>query len=285
MNDSVDDGPSGTARRHLRHGRCRWLVLALLAALACLFATGSLAQNRDTQSVSYPKILHRMVDAGQWQVLKLFPTANDGLTGYIVQRGGYQTIIYSEDGYLFLGPVYGPEGRNLSKRYSRQYKPTIIGQMLDSLDPKNLITQGPASAPTLYAFIDPNCIYCHQLYQRAQSLIASGDLQVHWIMVGVLGQSSIGRAAAILAADDSAAALAKNEASFQLRIEHGGIKPIQPTDRLARVLRHYRQAMFSIGGTGTPTIVFSGPQGRWRSHVGAPSKQWLLAYARQPSRK
>src|SRR5699024_1506999 len=133
--------------------------------------------------------------------------------------------------------------------------------------------------------IDPNCIYYHQLYQRAQSLIASGDLQVHWIMVGVLGQSSIGRAAAILAADDSAAALAKNEASYQPRAEQGGIKPIQPTDSLARVLKHHRQAMFSIGGTVTPTIVFKGPQDRWRSHVGVPSKQWLLAYARQSSRQ
>src|SRR5699024_11211169 len=101
-----------------------------------------------------------------------------------------------------------------------------IRQTLDSLDPKHLITQGPDATPTLYAFIDPNCIYCHKLYQQAKPLISSGRLQVHWIMVGVLGQSSIGRAAAILAAEDSVAALAKNEASFQPRVERGGIKPI-----------------------------------------------------------
>lgn len=267
MNDSVDYDPSGTAQSYLRHGNRRWLLLAVLAALACLFATGLLAQNSNAQTASYPKVLRNMVDSGKWQVRKQFPTENDGLTGYIVQRGGYQTIIYSEDGYLFLGSVYGPEGRNLSKRYRRQYKPTIIRQTLDSLDPTHLITQGPDAAPMLYAFIDPNCIYCHTLYQRAKPLIAFGRLQVHWIMVGVLGQSSIGRAAAILAADDSAAALAKNEASYQPRVERGGIKPIPPTDRLARVLKHHRQAMFSIGGTGTPTIIFKGPQDRWRSQI------------------
>lgn len=285
MHHSVDDGATGTARRHLFHGKRRWFVLALLAAIACLFATGSLAQARDTETASYPKVLRSMINAGQWQVLKQFPTAKDGLTGYIVQRGGYQTIIYSADGYLFLGPVYGPEGRNLSRHYRHQYEPIIIGQTLESLDPEHLITQGPASAPTLYAFIDPNCIYCHRLYQRAQPLITSGALQVHWIMVGVLGPSSFARAAAILAAEDSAAALAKIEARFQPRGKHGGIKPVEPTNELARVLQHHRQAMFSIGGTGTPTIVFKGPHDRWRSRVGVPARQWLLAYARRPSRK
>lgn len=252
-------------------------ITATLLVLAIFVTPAWSAPNK----TAYPSVLQDMVDAGELRVLAQFPTSKDGLTGYIVQRGGYQTVVYSEGGYLMLGPLYGPDGKNLSRQYAQQYQPRIIGQVLESLDSDYLITQGPADAPTLYVFADPNCIYCHQLYQRVQPLVKAGRLQIHWIMVGVLGPSSVGRAAAILAAEDPATALAKNESGFQPQAEQGGITPMQTSEQLARVLERHRQAMFSIGGTGTPTIVFSGPQGLWRSRVGVPSEQWLVAYAQQ----
>lgn len=262
------------------HG-IRTLALGLVVALLGSFVPAQSAQTRHAESTHYPKVLQNMVDAGELRVLKQFPTSKDSLIGYIVQRGGYQTVVYSDDGYLFLGPLYGPEGRNLSKQYAKQHKPDLIGQAIESLDSEYLVTQGPADAPTLYVFADPNCIYCHQLYQRVQPLVKAGGLQIHWIMVGVLGPSSVGRAAAILTAEDPAAALAKNESGFQPQAEQGGIAPMKPSELVASVLERHRQAMFSIGGTGTPTVIFTGPQGQWRSRVGVPSKQWLVAYAQQ----
>lgn len=255
--------------------------LHLLIAAAATLLVATVVPARSDQAAAYPPALQSMVDSGSVQILKQFPTEKAGLTGYIVQNGGYQSVVYSEDDYLFLGPLYGPEGINLSKRYARQYKPDIIGQVIESLDPDTLITQGAAEAPTLYVFADPNCIYCHQLYQRVQPLVKAGRLQIHWIMVGVLGPSSVGRAAAILAAEDPAAALAKNESGFQPQAEQGGIAPMQPSEQLARVLERHRQAMFSIGGTGTPTVVYFGPKNQWQSRIGVPSIQWLAAYSQR----
>lgn len=262
---------------------CRTIAVAIAIAASTMSgsaAWAALPAQAGADATDYPPMLQDMVDAGKVRVLKQFPTSKDGLTGYIVQRGGYQTIVYSEEGYLMLGPVYGPDGRNLSQQYARQYKSDIISQAIESLDPTYLITQGPPEAPTLYAFADPKCIYCHQLHQRAQPLVNAGRLRIHWVMVGVLGLSSAGRAAAILAAEDPAIALAKNEAGFHPQREQGGSTLAQPNNRLASVLRHHRQAMLAIGGAGTPTIVFSGPRGNWHSSVGVPSRQWLNAYAR-----
>ncbi len=54
--------------------------------------------------------------------------------------------------------------------------------------------------------IDPNCIFCHTLYQQVQTLIDAGQLQVRWLPVPFRDPSSPGKAAAILNAGSDAAA-------------------------------------------------------------------------------
>lgn len=234
-----------------------------------------------SQSASnYPKVLREMVDAGNIQVVKQFPTDKDGLRGYIVKHNSYRTVVYSEDGYLMLGPLYGPEGHDLSKQYMRKYKPKAhVGKVIHSLDANRMVTEGPKDAPTLYIFADPNCIYCRRLYQRTQPLVTTGKLQVHWIMVGALGPSSMGRAATILEAKNPGATLAKNESNFDVVNEQGGVAIGKPNPSLGDVLDQNRQAMAALGSNGTPTVVYSDRDGDLKAHQGVPPKDWLEQYA------
>lgn len=260
--------------------RVRAIFLAFSTALASSVAAPPVASAAATKA-HYPKVLHDMVQAGKLKVVRAFPTDKDGLTGYIVKHGGYQTVVYSEDGYLMLGPLYGPEGQNLSKQYARKYTPQPdVGKIINALDTDYLVTQGPDGAPALYVFADPNCIFCHKLYQQTEPLVKAGKLRIHWIMVGVLGPSSVGRAAAILSADDPVAAFAEGEANFDVRNEQGGIASLQPSERVAELLDHNRQALFDVGGTATPTVLFRDTNGHWQAREGMPPGGWLKYYAR-----
>ncbi|MDA3922316.1 MAG: thiol:disulfide interchange protein DsbG [Salinisphaera sp.] len=256
------------------------IAQGLALAFGLAITTASPAWSAPTSDTHYPKVLQDMVDAGKMQVVKQFPTDKNGLTGYLVKHGGYQTLVYSEDGYLMLGPLYDPQGHNLSKQYARKYKPRPdVGKVIHSLDADRMVTEGPKDAPTLYVFADPNCIYCHKLYQRAKPLVKTGMLQLHWIMVGLLGPSSVGRAATILEAKNPSAAMAKNEANFDVANEQGGVAIGKPNPTLGDVLDQNRQAMFTLGSRGTPTVVYSDRNGDLKAHQGMPPRGWLEQYA------
>ncbi|GAB3683740.1 thiol:disulfide interchange protein DsbG [Salinisphaera aquimarina] len=259
------------------------IAQGLVLAFGLTITTVWPAWSAPASNTHYPKVLQDMVDAGKTQVMKQFPTDKNGLTGYLVEHRGYQTVVYGEDGYLMLGPLYDPQGHNLSKQYARKYKPKPdVGKVIHSLDADRMVTEGSKDAPTLYVFADPNCIYCHHLYQQVEPLVKAGRLRIHWIMVGVLGPSSVGRAATILKAKDPAADLARNESNFDVQHEQGGIAVGQPKGALGRVLKTNRQAMFDVGGSGTPTVLFRGRGGHWHEREGMPPKGWLDHYADRP---
>ncbi len=85
--------------------------------------------------------------------------------------------------------------------------------------------------PVVYLFLDPNCPYCHKLYDQLQEKVAKGKLRLRVVVVGFLSPSSHAKAAAILSAADPRAALAKNESGFAIRDgrPEGGIAPADPT--------------------------------------------------------
>lgn len=255
-------------------------------ACALAIAAASPAWAAPAPDTHYPKVLQDMVAAGKLAVVKQFPTDKAGLTGYIVKRGGYQTVVYSDDGYLMLGPLYSPNGQNLSQQYARQYAPKPnVAKVIDGLDAQRLVTEGPDTAPTLYVFADPNCIFCHELYEQTAPLVNTGKLRIHWIMVGVLGPSSAGRAATILEASDPTTALARNEAQFDVGNEQGGIAIGKPNADITHVLTNNRQAMFDVGDSGTPTVLFHNSDGRWQAREGLPPAGWLKRYASAPGKQ
>ncbi|MEY2335858.1 thiol:disulfide interchange protein DsbG [Acidithiobacillus ferrianus] len=130
------------------------------------------------------------------------------------------------------------------------------------------------NGPIIDVFFDPNCIYCHKLYERALPLIKAGKLQMRVTMVGFLKPSSADKAAAILSAKDPAKALAYNEAHFVKSTEEGGIKPItkqQPATTAA--VGSNTGILIKTGQEATPAIVFCDKAGDFKMIHGIPGNE------------
>jgi thiol:disulfide interchange protein DsbG len=249
------------------------------AALGLLLGAGlSVAQSADkSDHTDVPAVIKKGIEAGQIKVKKKFDTDVPGLTGYVLEKDGQYVVVYGDHGYLIMGNVISPEGENLSSKYADKYVPKPdLAQVVDQLKATgHLVQQGPDDAPLIYAFADPNCIYCHTLYERAKPLVKAGKLQIEWALVGFLKPSSMGRAAAILTADDPTQALIKNEDGFNKSTEDGAIEPLDdPPDEIKQAIKAHAKAMAAARGTGTPTLVYQ-KDGHWASKVGAPSQKWL----------
>lgn len=264
--------------------------VALGAAPAALAASGadkppgaSSDKTSKPDTATLPPVLQESVKAGKLTVVKQFKTAKTGIDGYVVQQNGQYQVVYGSGDYLMIGQLVSPEGNNLTADYTDKYVPKPdLAKTVDQLKKDgHLVKQGPDGAPVIYAFADPNCIYCHKLYQAVAPLAKAGRLQVQWALVGFLKPSSAGRAAAILSAKDPSAALAKNEAGFDEDAEEGGIAPLEsPKPAIAQLIAERAKQMAEAGGRGTPTVLYREGANAWGMKPGMPSQDWLEAYAR-----
>lgn len=262
--------------------RSRALATSLIASILLGAAGTACAESASApKTKDLPPVLQEAVKAGQFKVTKQFDTDAPGITGYVVEQNGQHRIVYGDDGYLIMGRLISPEGENLSAQYTDQYVPKPdVSKVVDQLEAAgHLVQQGPDDAPVLYVFADPNCIYCHRFYQQVKPMVDAGQLQIQWVMVGFLKDSSMGRAAAILSADEPAKALVENENGFEEDSENGGIEPLDsPSQKLRDVIdEHYKQ-MSAAGGSGTPTVLYKKQGDQWAARVGVPPKPWLKQY-------
>jgi len=258
---------------------------ALAAPAAGNTPTPAKAETKTSKpdTAELPPVLQEAVKAGKLTVIKQFKTAKSDLDGYVVQQNGQYQVVYGSGDYLMIGQLVSPEGSNLTADYTDQYvpKPDLAKTVEQLKKDGHLVKQGPDGAPVIYAFADPNCIYCHKLYQAVDPLTKAGRLQVQWALVGFLKPSSAGRAAAILSAKDPSAALAKNEAGFDEDAEEGGIKPLDsPKPAIAQLIAQRAKQMAEAGGRGTPTVLYREKTNGWGMKPGMPSQEWLESYAR-----
>jgi thiol:disulfide interchange protein DsbG len=233
-------------------------------------------------SSALPPTLASLVARGKLKIVSQFATQVPGLTGYIVRTADDTEVVYGEHGYLFVGHLISPQGADLTDGYRARYGPKpdyrAIVSKLDSGG--HLIAEGRGTAPLLYVFIDPNCIFCYHFYKMAEPLVAAGRLQLRWVIVGFLQSTSLARATTILSAQDPRSALHADEDRFDTAHEAGGVAPASSQDEaLQRVLKAHLAAMDAVGGNGTPTLLYRDEQGRWAAVVGLPSSDWLTAYA------
>jgi thiol:disulfide interchange protein DsbG len=253
----------------------RLLTLGALVLASPAFAA--------TQAPSpLPPMLASLAAAGKLKVVSRFATEVPGLTGYIVSNQEGTQVVYGEDGYLIVGHLISPKGTDLTDDYRERYMPKAdYAALVSRLDGDgHLIVEGRPIAPLLYVFADPNCSFCYRFYKMAEPLVAAGRLQLRWVMVGFLQSTSNAKAAAILAARDPRAALHADEDRFDTAHESGGIAPAHDEDKAVQaVLRAHLAAMDTVGGVGTPTLLYRDERGRWAAEVGLPSNDWLLQYA------
>lgn len=230
---------------------------------------------------SLPGVLMTLSSLGRVQVEKSFATPVAGVTGYLVKQSGHYNVLYgTTGGYLIAGAILSPKGQNLSAQYQNQYapKPDISGILGKIAADKSVFTVG-TKGPILTAFVDPNCIFCHKMEVAAAPYVKAGELRMRYVMVAFLQADSAGRAAAILAAPDRAAAMEENRVKYDVAHEEGGYPALaSPSPDVMATLKTHMDWMGELGSNGTPTIVFQGPDGHWQAKGGWPGDMWLKTY-------
>lgn len=134
----------------------------------------------------------------------------------------------------------------------------------------NFVQQGQSNAPhSFYAIIDPNCSFCHALFEASQTAIQNGKLAVRWVIMGVVKPSSPLKAIAILNAKDPVQALEYNERHFNYATEEGGAKP-SPTVADAE-MNKLSQNILALKDfiSAVPVIIYKNRQGEIKIGGGA----------------
>lgn len=262
----------------LRRGMI-WLGVATLLLSVSWPALSADASR--VEPANLPPVLQALVKAGKAEVLKQFPTAVPDLTGYVIKHDGQSEVIYGSHGNLFIGQLISAKGENLTNSYGQRYLPKPdFGAAVKKLDQHgHLIAEGAKKAPLLYAFVDPDCIFCYHFFKATRAPVKAGKLRVKWVMLGFLKSSSAGRAVAILTAKDPLAALHENYTKFDAGHEEGAVPPDKhPTAKMQALLTTHFDTMRALGSRGTPTLLYLDSHKKWAMRVGFPPPTWLTAY-------
>ncbi|MHB1895601.1 MAG: thiol:disulfide interchange protein DsbG [Metallibacterium sp.] len=202
-----------------------------------------------------------------------------GLTGAVVTYkdapNSPASVIWVNDdaSALLVGKLIGPKGEDLDKQAAQN-----IGLLLSpakalaaAAQPETGAIMAGSKGPVLTVFIDPNCIFCHMLYQQLEPLLAKGTLRARYVLVAVVKRSSFAKAAAILSAKNPAAALQQDQAAFDPKTEEGGIKPDSaPSKAVTDRIGANNALMSKAGGDGTPMLLFCSKDGSVQQLEGMP---------------
>ena len=160
--------------------------------------------------------------------------------------------------------------------------PGAADRLLAGMDQATAIAEGTGGR-VVWIFFDPNCPYCHKLYERLRPWVGKDNLQFRWVPVGLLTPTSEGKAAALLQAGDPLAALRRSENDFNLSAAGPG-GGIAPARRMAGKTRMDLQANLALlqgeNLTGVPLMVFRRKDGGAALFMGAPTPAQLAELLR-----
>ncbi|GGE71469.1 thiol:disulfide interchange protein DsbG [Streptosporangium jomthongense] len=238
----------------------------LAAAMAATsFSLPTLAQSQD----SYPKAVQQLVDRGV-TIAESFE-APGGMTGYAGSMQGRPIALYltADKEQVIVGTMLSANGDNLT---APKLQELVVGPQNEKawaqLEQADWVRDGDASAPVIvYTFTDPNCPFCHRFRQAAAPWIDAGEVQLRHIMVGILKQDSLPKAATILGSENPREALKENQQNHSA----GGIEVDRQivSDNAKRVQKN-NQLMSSLGLSATPSTYYKDAQGTIQMKQGAP---------------
>lgn len=137
-----------------------------------------------------------------------------------------------------------------------------------ALERTRWVADGNDAAPrVIYMFTDPNCPFCNKFWKQARPWVEGGHVQIRHILVGILTQTSPGKAAAILESANPAEALREHETAGI----DGGISALDSIDTdTAEVLNMHAQLMEQLQIQGTPGIFYFDAENKLQIQRGAP---------------
>ncbi|MBS3803561.1 MAG: thiol:disulfide interchange protein DsbG [Oleiphilaceae bacterium] len=237
------------------------LVISFLAAM--LAGLGARAES------AHPDAVQVLVERGV-DIVDRFD-APGGMTGYVGTMRGTPVSFYltSDKKHVVVGPMLSETGKNLTETRIRTL---ITGpqneEAWSKLENSDWVRDGKENAPVvIYTFTDPNCPYCHRFREAAEPWIEAGRVQLRHLMVGILKQDSLPKAATILGAEDPESALHENQRSY----ENDGIE----VDREVVSANHKRvtannSLMSNFGLSATPSTFYKADDGTIAIKQGLP---------------
>ena len=196
-----------------------------------------------------------------------------GLTGYAASVEGQPLSIYlTEDKkYAVIGNLINAQGDDLGQEALYELVSAPQNEKIwQQLDTAKWVLDGDKDAKRIiYSFTDPYCPYCQKLREIADPYIAKGEVQLRHIMVGILQEDSIKKAAAILGADSPEKALQQH------------IQPADnPTENIneealangSLLVEENNLLMEQLGFMATPTSIYKDEKGHVRLIEGMPMR-------------
>ena len=150
----------------------------------------------------------------------------------------------------------------------------IAASILADIHQATWITDGKSSH-VAYVFFDPNCPYCHRLYESTRNEVKAGKLELRWIPVGILFPTSHDKAVAILNAKDPLKAFYKNEDKYTMG--DGGIDEDLGTPEVEKKLSANEALLTRAQLGAVPVMLFYTNEGEAVLIQGAPPSDRLAA--------
>lgn len=243
------------------------IKISTIVSAALLFSASSFAA-----PMIYPKVVQNLMSQG-FEIKDAFQ-ASTGNMAYAASYNGQPMMLYltQDKKHVVVGTLVDESGNNLTQveLQKRVIEPEAQAAW-DILNKAKTVHDGKADAPVIvYAFMDPNCPYCHKFREAAEPWIAAGRVQVRHITVGILGENSEGKAATILGSKDQTAAVLENQHIFR----SPGIRIDPQLVKLGTAQMHENnELMRKLGITGTPAVYYKDAQGKIQVARGMPSPE------------
>lgn len=224
------------------------------------------------QAQDYPPAIQKLEQQGV-KVIESFD-APGGMTGYVGEMQGRSLAFYlTPDGdHVIVGTMMDEEGKNLSEASIEEL---VEGPRFENawpeLEDSHWVLDGDENADiVIYTFTDPNCPYCYRFRQQAEPWIEAGKVQLRHIMVGILKEDSLTKAATILGSDNPEEAMHEHHESF----EQGGIEVDRERVSAAHLeVKANNSLMQDLGLQATPSTLYKGEDGKVSMVQGMPNPQ------------
>lgn len=211
------------------------------------------------------------------QVVGPFNTPG-GVTGYAGFANQQPVAMYlTEDGqHVIIGAMLDAQGNPVNRdTVENMVAEPMTQRIWGELENSTWVADGQDDAPhTFYVFSDPNCPYCHLFWQRIRPWVDNGTVQLRHLLVGIIGEDSPNKAAAILNADNPEQAFVVNEKRFS----KGGITPAKDiSNETHGQLMTNLMLMRKLGLRGTPGIAYRDDKGHVQFWRGVPKKEEITS--------
>ena len=263
----IDVGAPGPARRTIRAICSGAIAIGCAVVLAVAGAAAGPVRAPTAPGVFTLSQARRLVtgaSAGHLEARRVFAGPH-GLYGVVVGAKGdpnSASILWvtPDRDAILAGTLIDAAGNDLNTTakfaMGLEFSPTESLRRASLPAARGLLT--PGRGPILTAFIDPNCSFCHLLYDQIMPHVLKGELRVRFVMVGVVKRDSAQRAAAILSAPNPLAALAQDQRGFDVAREEGGypIAKAHPAPDSIAAIAANNALIAKAGIDGTPALVY-----------------------------